>query len=318
MSILSKPHFHDEAKAYAYLEGILWPHGAVCPHCGSTEKVYCLEGVKSKPSKKNPEGKERFGLKKCGACREQFTVTVGTVYESSHIPLHKWLQATYLMCSSKKGISALQIQRTLEITYKSAWFMCHRIREAMKDGNMTPMGGQNKVVEIDETYVGGKEKNKHANKRLRAGRGAVGKAPVVSLVERDGRVRSMHLPEVTAKTLRPILDRHIDKKTYLMTDEARVYPAVTEAFAGHGSVNHSGGEYVRGTFWHTNTVENYFSILKRGIVGTFHHVSQQHLGRYVAEFDFRYNERKISDAERADAALSGAVGKRLTYRRTDA
>ena len=313
MSILSKPYFHDEAKAYEHLEGILWPNGAVCPHCGNTDKVYVLEGVKSKPTKKNPEGKERMGLKKCGACRKQFTVTVGTVYESSHIPLHKWLQATYLMCSSKKGMSALQIQRTLEITYKSAWFMCHRIREAMTDGNVSPIGGQNKVVEVDETYVGGKEKNKHASKRLRAGRGAVGKAPVVSLVERGGKVRSMHLPEVTAKTLRPILTRHIDKQTYLMTDEAKVYPAVTGSFAGHGSVNHSGGEYVRGMFWHTNTVENYFSILKRGIVGTFHHVSQQHLSRYVAEFDFRYNTRKLKDGERADIALKSIEGKRLTY-----
>src|ERR1700722_10988451 len=292
MSILSKPYFHDEAKAYAYLEGVLWPSGPVCPHCGSTERIGAMGGNAT-----------RIGLKKCYACRKQFTVKVGTVYESSHIPLHKWLQATYLMCASKKGISALQIQRTLEITYKSAWFMCHRIREAMRDGNLTPMGGQNKVVEIDETYVGGKEKNKHASKRLRAGRGAVGKAPVVSLVERDGRVRSMHLPEVTSKTLAPILKRHINKQTYLMTDDARVYPPITGDFAGHGTVNHGDGEYVRGNFWHTNTVENYFSILKRGIVGTFHHVSQQHLGRYVAEFDFRYNERKILDTARADLAL---------------
>lgn len=313
MSILSKPYFHDEATAYEYLEGILWPNGVVCPHCGSVGKAYALEGVKSKPSKKNPEGKERFGLKKCGACRRQFTVTVGTVYESSHIPLHKWLQATYLMCASKKGMSANQIQRTLEITYKSAWFMCHRIREAMKDGSVTPMGGQNKVIEIDETYVGGKEKNKHANKRLRADRGAVGKEPVVSLVERDGKVRSMHLPQVSAKTLRPIIETHVSKQTYLMTDESKIYPPVTGDFIGHGTVNHSDGEYVRGNFWHTNTVENYFSILKRGIVGTFHHVSQQHLSRYVAEFDFRYNNRRITDGERADIALKGIGGKRLTY-----
>jgi transposase-like protein len=184
----------------------------------------------------------------------------------------------------------------------------------MKDGNITPMGGQNKVVEIDETYVGGKEGNKHKNKRLRAGRGAVGKAPVVSLVERDGKVRSMHLPEVTAKTLGPILEQHICKKSYLMTDDARVYPAVTGEFAGHGSVNHSADEYVRGNFWHTNTVENYFSILKRGITGVYHHVSQQHLGRYVAEFDFRYNNRGIEDMSRTNAALDGISGKRLKYR----
>ena len=303
MSALSAKHFHDEAAAYAHLEGLLWPNGPVCPHCGNVERISCIKGESA-----------RIGLKACGACRKQFTVKVKTVFESSHIPLHKWMQAAYLMASSKKGFSAHQLHRTLEITYKSAWFMAHRLREAMSVLQITPLGGQNKVVEIDETYVGGKEKNKHANKRLRAGRGAVGKAPVVSLVERDGKVRSMHLPEVTAKTLRPILERHIDRKTYLMTDEARVYPAVTGDFAGHGSVNHSGGEYVRGIFWHTNTVENYFSILKRGIVGTFHHVSQQHLARYVAEFDFRYNERGISDTERADVALSGIVGKRLMYK----
>lgn len=305
MSILSKLYFHNEAAAYAHLEGVLWPHGPVCPHCGNTDKVYALTGEST-----------RIGLKKCGKCRKQFTVKVGTVYESSHIPLHKWLQATYLMCSSKKGISSLQLQRTLEITYKSAWFMTHRIREAMTDksGSLPPIGGHNKVVEVDETYVGGKEKNKHANKKLRAGRGAVGKVPVVSLVERGGKVRSFHLPQVTAKTLKPILKQHISKKSYVMTDEATVYPAVTGGFAGHGSVNHSAGQYVRGYFWHTNTVENYFSILKRGIVGTFHHVSQQHLGRYVAEFDFRYNERTVTDVERANAALQGIQGKRLLYK----
>lgn len=317
MSILSKPYFHDEAKAYAYLEGILWPHGATCPHCGSAGKIYALEGVKSKPTKKNPEGKERMGLKKCGACRQQFTVTVGTVYESSHIPLHKWLQATYLMCASKKGMSALQISRTLEVTYKTAWFMCHRIREAMKDGSITPIGGQNKIVEMDETYVGGKEKNKHADKRVPYGRGAVGKAPVVSLVERDGRVRSMHLPKVNANSLALIIEQHTKKHTHLMTDNAKYYPAaVFESGMGHAhtSVNHSAGEYVRDGIWHTNTVENYFSILKRGIIGTFHHVSQQHLGRYVAEFDFRYNNREVKDIDRTEAALDGITGKRLMYK----
>ncbi len=208
MSILSKPYFHNEAEAYVYLESVLWPNGPVCPHCGSVERISAMGGKAT-----------RIGLKKCYACRQQFTVKVGTVYESSHVPLHKWLQATFLMASSKKGISAHQLHRTLEVTYKTAWFMAHRIREAMKDDSISPIGGQNKVVEIDETYVGGKEKNKHANKRLRAGRGSVGKAPVVSLVERGGKVRSMHLPEVTAKTLKPVLKTHINKQTYLMTDE---------------------------------------------------------------------------------------------------
>ncbi len=304
MSILSKPYFHDEAAAYQHLEDLLWPNGAVCPHCGNADKVYALSGEST-----------RIGLKKCGACRKQFTVKVGTVFESSHIPLHKWLQATYLMCSSKKGISSLQLQRTLEITYKSAWFMTHRIREAMRSDSLPPIGGKNKVVEVDETYVGGKEKNRHANKKHRAGRGAVTKHPVVSLVERDGKVRSFHLPQVTAKTLKPILKAHISKRSYVMTDEAKVYPAAIGSFK-HGSVNHSAGEYVRGHFWHTNTVENYFSILKRGIVGTFHHVSQQHLSRYVAEFDFRYNERAISDSDRTEIALKGVIGKRLVYKTT--
>lgn len=172
------------------------------------------------------------------------------------------------MCASKKSISAHQLHRTLEITYKSARLMAHRIREAMKDDGTSPIGGQNKLVEVDETYVGGKEKNKHSNKRLRVGRGCVGKQPVVSLVERGGRVRSMHLPEVTAKTLKPVLKRHIHTQSYLITDEAKVYPPIADDFAGHGSVNHGAGEYVRGSFWHTNTVENYFSLLKRGIIGT--------------------------------------------------
>jgi len=304
----SNPIFHDADKARVWLEARIWPNGAICPHCGVVGQATLMKGKTTRP-----------GLYQCNSCREPFTVTVGTLYERSKIPLNKWLAATHLMMASKKGMSALQVGRMLGISKKTAWFLCHRIRESLINTDLAPMGGTGKVIEIDETYVGGKEKNKHANKRLNAGRGAVGKAPVVSLVERNGNVRSMHLPEVSGKTLRPVLEQHINKRSYLMTDDARVYPPVTSDFAGHGTVNHSAGEYVRDKFWHTNTVENYFSILKRGIVGTFHHVSQQHLKRYVAEFDYRYNEREgrgVNDAERMEKSIHGIVGKRLTYRRT--
>lgn len=298
MSVLSKAYFHDEDAAFAKLEETVWPNGPVCPHCGSSKRVYKINGKSV-----------RRGLKKCGECRKQFTVRVGTVFESSHIPLHKWMQAAYLMASSKKGISAHQLHRTLEITYKSAWFMAHRLREAMRD-NSDPtgaLGGQNKVVEADETYVGGKAKN-------RAFGDPPKKEAVVSLLERDGRVKSHHLKAVTAKTVRKILVTQIDRKSYLMTDESRIYIKTGEEFSGHGTVNHSIKEYVRhGAFMHTNTVESFFSLLKRGLHGAYHHVSQQHLKRYLAEFDFRYNARGVSDGERSDMMLQGIVGKRLTY-----
>lgn len=261
----------------------------------------------------------RPGVYQCNACRKPFSVTVGTLYERSHVPLNKWLAATHLMMASKKGMSALEIGRLLDLSKKTAWFLCHRIRESLRD--TVPegqLGGSNKVVEADETYVGGKEKNKHASKRQNAGRGPVGKEAVVSLVERDGRVRSQHVKTVNAKTLRPILEEQIHTSTHIMTDESSIYPSVTGAFAGHSTVNHGIGEYVRGGFFHTNTVEGYFSILKRGIIGTYHHVSSDHLKRYLAEFDFRYNERSalgISDAERMSKSIPGIVGKRLTYRR---
>jgi transposase-like protein len=311
MSILSRPYFHDEAAAFTFLESLLWADGAVCPKCGTIGQAGKLEGVRSKGSKKNPEGVERHGLWKCYACRQQFTVRVGTVFESAHIPLHKMLQAVYLLSSSKKGISAHQIHRALEITYKSAWFLCHRIREAMRARNLPPMGGEGKTVEIDETYIGGKDKNKHAHKRPKIGRGGISKEIAFSLVERGGKVRSHHVPTVTAKTLKPILEEQIHADTTVYSDMGGARPA--RMFAKHGMVNHGISEYVRGEI-RTNTIEGYFSILKRGITGTYHHVSPQHLKRYLAEFDFRYNERRVDDSERAKSALMGISGKRLTYK----
>jgi transposase-like protein len=303
---LDAKHFHDEDAAREFLEEVRWPDGPLCPHCGAVGTAYKTKKV---------------GVYRCGEreCRKDFTVRVGTLFERSHIALHTWLFATHLLTSSKKGMSSHQMHRMLGVTYKTAWFMTHRIREAMREihpAESGQLGGKNKVVEVDETYVGGKEANKHASKRLHRGRGPVGKEPVVSLVERDGKVRSFHVADVSSKTLKPILKQQIDAASYIMTDESAVYPSATGEFSGHGTVNHSIEEYVRGQFYHTNTVENYFSILKRGIVGTYHHVSQAHLKRYVGEFDFRYNNRSglgVSDAERAVTALKGIEGKRLTY-----
>jgi transposase-like protein len=246
-------------------------------------------------------------LWKCRDCREQFSVTVGTLFEGSKIPLHKWLQAVYLMCASKKGISSHQLHRMLGITYKSAWFMTHRIREAMKDPVFTKMGGGGSIIEMDETFWGNKKP-----KGQKKGRGYHHKEKVFSLVERNGKVRSFHVPRVNAETLKPIIKEQIDADTHLMTDEFSTYTKIGREFASHGVVNHGKGEYVRGSI-HTNTVESYFSILKRGLVGTFHHVGPQHLKRYVGEFDFRWNNREKSDTERADAALRGISGKRLLY-----
>jgi transposase-like protein len=308
MSIADNPIFSNPEAAREWLERLLWPEGPVCPHCGLIGAAYALHGKTQRP-----------GLYKCKGCEEQFTVTVGTVFERSHIPLNKWVFAFQMMVASKKGVSAHQMHRMLGITYKSAWFMMHRIREAMVEGPLVgKLGGENRVVEVDETYVGGKEGNKHAWRRKPGSQGGANKAPVVSLVEREGRIRSHHVANVNARTLRPILNAGVDKRSYIMTDDATVYPAVTREFAGHGSVNHSAEEYVRAGFWHTNTVENFFSILKRGVIGTYHHVSEQHLPRYLAEFDFRYNQRVslgISDDQRMAKAARGAVGKRLTYRR---
>ncbi|MEQ8389348.1 MAG: IS1595 family transposase [Alphaproteobacteria bacterium] len=297
---LTNPIFQDENAARKHLEGILWPDGPTCPHCGEYENIKKLAGKSHRP-----------GLHQCNSCRGAFTVTVGTVLERSKIPLHKWVLGFHLIASSKKGMSAHQLHRMLGVTYKTAWFMAHRIREAMREFSPGPMGGENKVVEADETFVGGKAKNAKRGKPIPK------KEAVFSLLERDGKVRSTHLPAVNHKNLRPAIFTQVDRKSYLMTDEAMHYKGIGKEFAGHGSVNHSIDEYVRGVFWHTNTIEGYFSILKRGINGTYQHVSQQHLKRYLGEFDFRYNERKITDAERAAKALYGIQGKRLTYRRTD-
>jgi transposase-like protein len=298
--------FHDDEAARLHLEKQRWPNGAYCPHCGEAEAVTELKGKSTRP-----------GTYVCKSCRSKFTVTVGTIFERSHIGLAKWMLAFRLMASSKKGVSAHQLHRSLDITYKSAWFMAHRIREAM---NMAPeggLGGPGKVVEADETYVGGKEANKHRNKRN--SRDMFGrKQAVLTLVERDGRARSFHVPRVTAKTLRPIIVQNVSRQSHLMTDGARMYPAVGREFASHSAVDHADGEYVRGVA-HSNTVENYFSILKRGINGVFHHVSEAHLHRYLSEFDFRYNTRAdlgFTDAMRADEMLKATTGKRLTYRRS--
>jgi transposase-like protein len=296
--------FHDDDKARERLEAVFWPDGPVCPHCGvMDDRITKLQGKSTRP-----------GLYKCKDCRKPFSVTIGTVMERSHIPLSKWLLAAQLMSSSKKGMSALQLQRMIDTSYESAWFLFHRLRECANDPTPWPLGGQTKVVEADESYIGGKAKNK-----------AYGPPPkkmaVFSLVERGGKVRSRHVADVTAKTLRHAIVTQVDRKSYLMTDEAQAYTKTGEEFAGHGTVNHSADEYVRhGGFTHTNTIESFFAIMKRGVYGNFHSVSEAHLPRYLSEFDFKYNYRAAlgyDDAERADALLRGAKGKRLLYRQPD-
>ncbi len=294
---ITNPIYNNDDAARAHLESVLWPEGPTCPKCGvKGDRITKLMGKSTRP-----------GVYKCKDCRKPFSVTVGTVMERSHVPLCKWVLAAQLMASSKKGMSAKQLERMLGTNYETAWFLFHRLRECAIDMKAGPIGGENKVIEADETFIGGKAKNAHVGKPVPK------KMAVFSLVERDGEVRSKHVPDVTAKTLRKALVTQADRKSYLMTDENAAYIKVGREFSGHGSVNHSADEYVRKVFYHTNTVESYFAIVKRGVYGNFHSVSEAHLGRYLAEFDFKYNTRKIPDAERADELLKGAKGKRLMY-----
>lgn len=310
MSVLAKAYFHNEKSAFRHLEKLLWADGAVCPHCGVVGKAGRLEGVKGK------NGKVRLGLWKCyeAGCRKQFTVRVGTVFESAHIPLHKCLQAVHLMASSKKGISAHQLHRILEIQYKSAWFLAHRIREAMRDGKLAPMGGSGKIVEVDETYIG----RLHGVPKPKRGGGAH-KNIVLTLVERGGSARSFHIDSTSIADIAPILRTNIRRESKLMTDEARHYMEVGREYDSHQAVNHGQEEYVRygADVITTNTVEGYYSIFKRGMKGVYQHCAEKHLHRYLAEFDFRYSNRialGVDDQDRAEKAILGATGKRLTYR----
>jgi Zn ribbon nucleic-acid-binding protein/transposase-like protein len=293
-------HFATDAKARAYLEAIRWPQGVICPHCKNADqaKFWKLDGNKDK--------KIREGIRQCVTCGKQFTVTVGTIFEDSKIPLRKWLVAWYLLCSSKKGISALQVQRMLGLgSYRTAWMMMHKIRHALRDPIFADkLRG---IVEVDETYIGGRKRGMgHAYKG--------NKTAVVSLVERDGSVRSKTVPVVTGKNIRSFLTANVHKSTDIMTDTYQVYLKATKGFKSHQTVNHHQREFVRSNV-HTNTVEGYFSLLKRGVVGTFHHISKKHLPLYLAEFDHRYSNRKVTDGERAHSALSRMEGKRLIYKK---
>jgi transposase-like protein len=313
MSVLARAYFHDEEAAFAHLEGVLWPNAPVCPHCGViSARHYDLR-------------KTRLGLRKCCAkeCRKQFTVRVGTVFESSHIPLHKTLQAVYLMASSKKGISAHQLHRTLEITYKAAWFLAHRIREAMTDNDPEPLGGKGKIVEVDETFIGKPEQTFVTGKGWQGKRGTATKQKVLTMVERGGRAISVKVDDLTIPTIKRVLGEHVVLDSTLNTDEAQHYKQPGKAFDGHDAVNHGNEEYVRREgekVTTTNTVEGFFGIFKRGMKGVYQHCGEQHLHRYLAEFDFRYSNRSglgVEDKERAVKTLCGVSGKRLKYRGSD-
>ncbi|MGH6955104.1 MAG: IS1595 family transposase [Caulobacteraceae bacterium] len=302
MSVLSAPHFHNEEAAYAYVEARLWPNGPVCPHCGGVERVGKMGGKST-----------RIGAYKCYQCRKPFTVKVGTIFESSHVPMRHWLQAMFLMASSKKGVSANQLYRTLGCTLKTAWFIEHRIREAMSAGSLAPFGGGGGDVEVDETFIGFDP----MEPRQRSGYGH--KLKVMTLVDRtSGQIESVHMEDLTAKGVAEVLGEKIDPGARLITDSATHYRRAGRALSAHESVNHSVGEYVRAddASIHTNTVEGTFSIFKRGMRGVYQHCAKKHLHRYLAEFDFRYSNRialGIDDVQRADNALKGVRGKRLTY-----
>ncbi|MDR0251441.1 MAG: IS1595 family transposase [Burkholderiales bacterium] len=309
MSYFNQPHFHNEDAAYAFVEARIWPRGAICPHCGGVERNRKMGGKST-----------RIGTYKCYDCRKPFTVKIGTIFEKSHIPMRLWLQAIFLIASSKKGISSNQLHRTLGITLKSAWFMSHRIREAMRSGDFASFGSDGGAVEVDETFIGRDYDKKPKGEKK--GRGYEHKNKVFSLVDRStGQARSIVVDDLKAKTLLPIMQANIASEARIMTDEAGQYKYVRLHFAGHGFTRHGQGEYVskRDKTVHTNNIECFFSLFKRGMKGVYQHCGHNHLNRYLAEFDFRYNNRKalgVEDAERADILLKGVVGKRLTYETT--
>jgi len=301
MSVLSAPHFHDEQKAYDFVEAMIWPKGPVCPHCKATARVSKMQGKST-----------RIGTYKCYSCRKPFTVKIGTIFEASHIPLRIWLQAIFLLSSSKKGISSNQLHRALGVTLKSAWFMAHRIREAMRAGSLAPMGGGGGIVEIDETFIGRKPG------AAMAGGGIAHKNAVVTLVSRDGEARSFHVAHASSDNILPIVRRNLASEAKVVTDDAGYYRNLNAEYM-HAYVNHSAGQWGRGEI-HTNTIEGYFSIFKRGMKGVYQHCSEKHLHRYLADFDFRYSHRVrlgVDDAQRAECTLKGIVGKRLTYKAAD-
>jgi transposase-like protein len=303
MSVLDAPHFQNEQAAIARLEAILWPNGPVCPHCENTERIYAIKGKTARP-----------GLRTCGRCRKQFTVKVGTLFEDSHVPMRKWWQAVHLLCSSKKGVSSHQLHRTLKVTYKTAWFMSQRIREAMRTGDLSPpdVSSGSIYVEVDETYIGRK---KGAVVRRTPGH----KMAVLTLVERGGAARSFHIDRASYANIFPILAENIEREANVVTDEGGHYAQMKHDFPKHETVNHAAEEWRRGDA-HTNTVEGYFSIFKRGMKGVYQHCSEKHLHRYLAEFDFRYSNRSklgIEDELRTARAMQGIAGRRLTYRAAD-